>query len=164
MCDGQSPLPLLLLRSIFFVVIVVNFVVIIAQSVRLQFISRSPLDESLIVSHQDFWIRHDSPIHPVEEFEFEQSQFSHTHTAYPCVSRIVPERVRQALCSNRSSGNQEAVNGEGIDGKFRIKSAEPVNVVDHGQEKRWRERGMSGQPMEIVSDRDARGGSRVKPR
>jgi hypothetical protein len=51
------------------------------------------------------------------------------------------------------------VNGEGVDGEFRVEGAESVNVVNHGQKKRWRERGMSSQPMEVVSDRDARGGS-----
>lgn len=56
------------------------------------------------------------------------------------------------------------MNGEGVDGEFRVKSAESVNVVDHGQKKRWRERGMSSQPMEIVSNRDARGGSEQQVR
>lgn len=51
------------------------------------------------------------------------------------------------------------MDGEGVDGEFRVESAESVNVVDHGQKKRWRERGMSSKPMKIISDRDARGGS-----
>lgn len=51
------------------------------------------------------------------------------------------------------------MNGEGVDGKFGVESTESVNIVNHGQKKRWRERGMSSKPMKIISDGDARGGS-----
>lgn len=51
------------------------------------------------------------------------------------------------------------MDGECVYGEFLVHGAESVNIIDHCQEEGWCEGGMPSKAMEIVSDRDARGGS-----
>lgn len=54
------------------------------------------------------------------------------------------------------------MNSEGVDGEFWVQRAEPVDVVDHGQEKGRYEGGMSSQAMKVIPNRDAWRGSACK--
>ena len=93
------------------------------RSTTLDFVSFAPLDQTLVVVHEDFRLGNDPPFDPEEKLQFKESQFGHTNSSNPCIGLIGPETITQPFTGHCSAGDEEPVNGETGDVESGVESA-----------------------------------------
>ena len=93
------------------------------RSTTLDFVSFAPLDQTLVVVHEDFRLGNDPPFDPEEKLQFKESQFGHTNSSNPCIGLVGPETITQPFTGHCSAGDEEPVNGETGDVESGVESA-----------------------------------------
>ena len=99
-----------------------------------------------IVIRQTLWRRHDAPLDPEQEVELEQEQLPETDAADTRVEGVGPERVAEALCGDRRRRDEEAVHRQRVNREGGVQQAQSVDVENHAQQDRCRQRRMQRQP------------------
>lgn len=88
----------------------------------------------------------------MQKLEFEHLELGDSDSAHASICRVIPEGIREALGGNCGGRDEEAMDGEGVDGKVGVEGAEAVDIVDHGEEKRRCEGGVFCETVKVVQN------------
>lgn len=133
--------------------------VICTAVLYLDCVSRCSLYQALVVRDKHVRVGHNLPVDAIQELELEKLELGKPHAADARVRRVVPERVRQALGGDGGGRDEEAMHRQRVDCELGVHGAEAVDVVDHDEQQRRRQRSVLGQAVQVVADRDSGGGS-----